>query len=126
MAKQKTVDRREVADRREAVRYPVDYLYISLNWNFIKMMAQIAQYAEGKYGRAENYVDSELKRNRSPLNHIPEHLRQYLTGEPHDHFDSQAYHLAAIAYNSMMEYFYFVQRGNEAGELYKEPTDQPG
>jgi hypothetical protein len=111
---------------KEAVRHEVDYLWTELNWDFLKLMAQIAQYAEGKYGRAANYIDSELKRNKSPLNHIPEHLRQYLTGEEHDHWPGdagKAYHLAAIAYNAMMEYHYFVQRGVPVCEFVREPGE---
>lgn len=92
-------------------RHPVDFLYNKLNWDFIKLLAQIAQYAEGKYGAAEQYREAELTGDGSPMNHMAEHMRAYMAGESHDHFGGQEYQLAAIAYNAMMEYFYFKQRG---------------
>jgi hypothetical protein len=110
---------------RIAHRHPVDYRWDALNWEFLKLLARIAHYADAKYGRAENYVDSELGGDRSPMNHIPEHVRQYLTGEPHDHFDDPAFHLAAIAYNAMMEFYYLQQRGPRVGELYR-PAEWKG
>ena len=97
----------------EAKRIPVDYRYDGLNPNFIKLMAQIAAYAAEKYGATEQYTESRLIGEKSPINHIYEHLRQYQTGESYDHFDGDLrYHLAAIAYNAMMEYFYHTKWGH--------------
>lgn len=93
---------------KQANRIPVDYLYSKLNWDFIKLMAQIAQYAEGKYGAAEQYTESRLTGDKEPINHVFEHARQYLVGEDHDHFKTKEHQLAAIAYNAMMQYFYLV------------------
>jgi hypothetical protein len=101
----------------EAKRAPVDYRYNGLNWDFIKMMAQIASYADEKYGSAEQYADSRLTGDKSPINHIPEHLRQYLTGESHDHFDDPIYHLVAIAYNAMIAALYHRRYGPELSRL---------
>lgn len=100
-----------------AIRVEVDFQYNSLNWDFIKMLAQIAFYAEGKYGKAEQYANSELIGNKSPINHIAEHVRQYWAAEEHDHFKDPTYHLAAIAYNAMMEYLYAKRRGVEPNPL---------
>lgn len=94
-----------------AKRQPVDFQYHRLNWDFIKLMAQIANYADGKYGSVEQYTDSRLLGEKSPMNHIGEHVRQYLSREPHDHFKDHAYHLAAIAYNAMMEFYYLKHGG---------------
>lgn len=106
---------------KEAKRNEVDYLYTGLNWDFIKLMAQIAKYAEGKYSRAENYVDSRLIGEKSPINHIYEHLRLYQTREAHDHFGTLSHQLAAIAYNALMEYYYLVHAGGPtvSCELYR-------
>lgn len=106
----------------EAKRDSVDYLYTALNWNFIKLMAQIAQYAEGKFndsGGAPNYaINDRLKGEKSPLNHIIEHYRQYITKVPYDKQDHQIiWHLAAIAYNAMMEAQYYWQGEPEASIL---------
>lgn len=103
----------------QAKRNPVAYLWTGLNWNFLRLMAEIAHYADHKYGRCENYTDSDLVRDKSPVNHIAEHARQYMTGEPHDHFGGQEYHLAAIAYNAMMEFHYLLRRGNKTSDVYK-------
>lgn len=96
-----------------AKRQPVDFQYHRLNWDFIKLMAQIANYADSKYGSVEQYTDSRLLGEKSPMNHIPEHVRQYLAHEPHDHFRDHAYHLAAIAYNAMIEFYYLKHGGGQ-------------
>lgn len=95
----------------EAKREPVPYLYNSLNWDFIKEMARVATYAAKKYGTAEQYTESRLVGDKSPINHIPEHLRQYVTGEVHDHFHTLEAHLVVIAYNAMMEFYYLRKYG---------------
>ncbi len=107
----------------QAKRVPVDYLYAKLNWDFIKMMAQIAQYAEGKYGAAEQYTESRLVGEKAPMNHVFEHARQYLVGEPHDRFGTVGFQLASIAYNAMMEYFYYVCNATKT-DLYR-PRELP-
>lgn len=94
------------------------YRYDALNWDFIKMMAEIAEYAGEKYGAPEQYTISRLEGNQSPINHIAEHLRQYTCGDPYDHFDSDVrYHLAAIAYNAMMEFWYCTVHGHKLNPL---------
>lgn len=100
-----------VEDRRKVKRIPVTFLYNKLNWDFLKMMAEIAHYAEEKYGAAEQYTGAELVGEKSPMNHMAEHMRQYLVGEPHDRYGKVEYQLASIAYNAMMEFYYFKCRG---------------
>lgn len=92
-------------------RQPVDYRYDALNHDFIKLLAEIANYAASKYGSAEQYTQARLEGEKSPINHIYEHLRLYQAGTPHDHFTDPIYHLAAIAYNSMMEALYLRKFG---------------
>jgi hypothetical protein len=94
-------------------RVPVSFLWSKLNWDFLKMLAEIAQYAEDKYGSAEQYTNARLENQASPINHIYEHLRQYQAGEPHDRFGDARYHLAAIAYNAMIEFFYHTALGHK-------------
>lgn len=111
-------------DEPDVKRVPVDYRYDALNVDFIHMLAEIAAYADGKYGAAENYVDAELRGDKSPVNHMYEHLREYCKGSPYDHFEgSPARHLAAIAYNAMMEYHYFMRRGED---VRVNPVNRPG
>ena len=100
-------------------RTPVDFRYDALNWDFIKLLAQVAHYAEGRYGRAEQYTDARLEKDQGPVNHIYEHLRCYQTGEAHDHFGDPVYHLAAVAYNAMMEFYYHVNIGQHTSALRK-------
>lgn len=104
-------------------RDPVTYRYDGLNWDFIKMMAEIAHYAGEKYGRGNpdglsNYMDARLKGEKSPLNHIIEHYRSYHDNEPYDHFNQDPiWHLVGIAYNAMMEAFYLRKFGREVPRL---------
>jgi len=92
-------------------RQPVNFRYDSLNWEFLKLLAEIGHYASEKYGSPEQYTNGRLEGEKSPINHIPEHLRSYIAREPHDHFGDIKYHLAAIAYNCMIEYFYLTHGG---------------
>jgi len=95
------------------VRHPVKYRYEALNWDFVRLMAEIAHYAGEKYGVPEQYTGERLVGDRSPINHIYEHMRQFQVGELYDHFDGDpAYHLAAVAYNAMMEFWYLRVHGH--------------
>jgi hypothetical protein len=99
-------------------RKPVDYRYDALNWNFIKAMAQIASYAAEKYGEVEQYRHSRLEGEKSPLNHMAEHMRSYLMGDDYDALDGdRRYHLAAIAYNAMIEFYYHTNFGGNVSLL---------
>lgn len=101
-----------------AIRHKVPYRYDALNWDFIKMLAEIASYAGEKYGAPEQYTTSRLEGDQSPINHIAEHLRQYVCGDRYDRFGGDPrYHLAAIAYNAMMEFWYHTKFGHKLNPL---------
>src|SRR5690242_17478568 len=102
-------------------RQKVDIQWHRLNWEFLRLLAEIAEYADHKYGETENYANGRAEKDKSPLNHIVEHYTQYITRKPYEHFDSSIkYHLGAIAYNAMME-FYQLQNGGPtvSDKLYK-------
>lgn len=92
-------------------REPVNYLWTALNWDFLRLLAEIAQYAAGKYGSAEQYKNARLEGEKSPINHAIEHLTRYMAGEKHDRFGTLDHQLAAAAYNISMEYFDLKVRG---------------
>jgi hypothetical protein len=92
-------------------RVKVNFDYEGLNWNFIKLLAEIAAYARPKYGSIEQYADIYPKDDQSPINHIAEHMRQYMARELHDKFGDLKHQLAAIAYNAMMEFYYLEHGG---------------
>ena len=101
--------------KKESVvrRVAVDFDYGGLNPTFLKWMAKIPIYAEGKYGSWSQYKNARLAGEKSPVNHIYEHLRSYALGEPHDHFDGDVrWHLVAVAYNAMMEFYYCSRWGH--------------
>lgn len=106
-----------VTDPTQAKRLPVDYRYDTLNWEFIKRMAQLASYAGKKYDDARQYTLTELADDRAPINHIPEHYRSFMAGESHDYFEGRSWHLVAIAYNAMMQFFY--ETGAMPGDVTK-------
>ena len=89
---------------RDLVRYRYDILY----WQFLYNMAIIASFGAQKYGDF-NWQKSRLSGGNSCPNHIAEHLRSYMTRMPYDHLelgDDPKYHLVAIAFNAMMEFWY--------------------
>jgi dATP/dGTP diphosphohydrolase len=107
-----------MAMRNDVKRVPVDYRYDAINPNFLKWMAKIGAYAAEKYGSWEQYTNARLCGEKSPVNHIYEHLRQFRAGEAYDHFDGDVrWHLAAIAYNACMEFFYVSKWGHEKSPL---------
>jgi hypothetical protein len=98
--------------KRVPKRVPVDFIYEALNPTFLKWMAKIGTYAGEKYGSWHQYKDARLAGDKSPINHIYEHLRQFVMGEPYDHFDGDVrWHLVAIAYNAMMSFYYVTKFG---------------
>lgn len=112
-----------VAEEPNVKRAPVTFRYDSINPSFLKMMAEIGHYAAEKYGSWEQYTNARLTGEKSPINHIYEHLRQYQMGEPYDHFEGDVgRHLVAVAYNAMMEWFYYKRWGPERHPLTIEPA----
>jgi hypothetical protein len=92
------------AARRDLVAYRYDVLY----WQFIHAMAQIGHFGAEKYGEL-NYRQPGLQRDKSPINHIANHLRKFIENEPYDHPEvgnQRKYHLAAIAFNAMMQFWH--------------------
>ena len=109
-----------VPEPKAAKRQPVDHQSHRLNWKFIRLMGKIAHYASEKYGSVEQYTDSRLEGEKSPMNHIIGHIEEYSSRKPHDKFGNLEMQLAAIAYNAMMEYWYLTHGGPTIPEdLYK-------
>ena len=107
----------------EPKRVPVDFRYDALNPNFLHWMARIGAYADQKYGAWQQYTGARLVGEKSPVNHIFDHLRKYQMGEPYDHFDGDVrWHLVAVAYNSMMAFWYHTKWGPETHPLKIEET----
>ena len=93
----------------QAKRNPVDYRYDILDPDFLHMMAQIAHYGAVTYGDF-NWHKSRLTGDKSPVNHMYKHLSRFRKGDKYDHLDGDIrYHLAAIAFNAMMEFFYVTK-----------------
>lgn len=116
--RQRELERQFNSVDKEARRHSVDFLYHLLNWDFIKDMARIAAYAHAKYGSVQQYTDSRLSGDKSPVNHMIEHIRMYQCEEKHDHFGTVEMQLAAVAYNAMMEYYYYKVYGPEEYKLH--------
>lgn len=110
----------------EPRRVPVDFRYDALNPTFLKWLARIGSYAAEKYGAWEQYREARLTGEKSPVNHIYEHLRSFQMGEPYDHFDGDVrWHLVAVAYNAMMEFYYVTRFGFVKHPLDHEVSDGP-
>ena len=93
---------------QKAKRDPVKYRYDVLYWNFIHAMAEIGYLGAEKYGDF-NYQQPGLTREKSPVNHIANHLGSYIDNHPYDHPEvgkERKYHLAAIAFNAMIEWYH--------------------
>ena len=84
------------------------FRYDIISGSFLYAMAQIANYGVEHYGEG-NWMKSRLVGNSSPINHMMAHIVKYQQNEPYDHLEIGAerrIHLAAIAFNAMMEYYY--------------------
>jgi hypothetical protein len=94
-------------------RVPVDFRYDAINPTFLHWMAKIGSYAAQKYGAWEQYTGARLVGEKSPVNHIFDHLRKYQLDEKYDHFDGDPrWHLVAVAYNAMMEFYCYSRWGH--------------
>lgn len=99
---------RIIEERPEAIRDPVTYRYDVLLPSFLRMMARIGAFGAQKYGDL-NWQKSRLAGDKGPVNHIMAHLTAYILREPYDHPEvgtDRKIHLAAIAFNAMMEFWY--------------------
>lgn len=89
-----------------AQRNAVEFRYDILDPRFIEMMAVLANYGAEKYGDF-NWQKSKLGGEKSPVNHIHQHLVDYQLNREYDHFDGDIrWHLIAIAFNAMMEFYW--------------------
>lgn len=94
--------------KEKAKRDSVDYRYDILVPYFMETMAKIASFGAEKYGDL-NWQKSRLVGQNGPVNHIMKHLNSYQTNKEYDHLElgcHRKYHLAAIAFNAMMEFWY--------------------
>jgi hypothetical protein len=92
----------------EAKRDKKAFRYDILSGQFLYEMARIANYGAEHYGDF-NWCKSRLTGEKGPINHIYDHIRKYQENEPYDHTEigtERKIHLAAIAFNAMMEYWY--------------------
>lgn len=100
------VDTSGVAKRDlRGIRYDI------LDPDFEEMMARIAHFGAVKYGEY-NWQKSRLSGDQGPVNHIRKHLASYIREEPYDHPElgtKRWIHLAAIAFNAMMEAWYELE-----------------
>lgn len=109
----KMMDQKEETDKDhenpiKASRFPTKTRYDILDPEFLEAMAKIGKHGADKYGDF-NWTKSRLIGEKGPINHIFGHLKKYRISEQYDHLDvgtERKYHLAAIAFNAMMEYYY--------------------
>ncbi len=95
----------------EVKRVPVDFDFSTLNWDFLKEMAKIAHRSQEKYGSTLQYTEGRLEGEKSPINHIADHTRAYLMGEEDDMLGGAEGNMAKVAYNAMIEWFYYRRFG---------------
>lgn len=100
---------------RKAIRVTRPIRYDILDPDFLEDLARIADYGAKKYGDF-NWQLSCLTGDKGPINHIYKHLGSYRKGEAYDHEElgtRKSIHLAAIAFNAMMEYYWAKKEENE-------------
>lgn len=96
---------------QEAKRDPSGVRYDILDPNFLHALAMLASIGAKKYGDL-NWQKSKLKGDKSCVNHIHSHLGSYQMELAYDHLElgnNKKYHLIAIAFNAMMEFWYECQ-----------------
>lgn len=95
-------------------REPVDYDYNALDPETLHRLAQIAGHAIDKYGSWQQYRAARLTGEKSPINHVYEHIGNYRARVPYDRFGGHhTWHLVAAMYNLMMELWYEENLPNE-------------
>jgi hypothetical protein len=89
----------------------------TLDASFIGAMQEIGLFGLLKHGdhsfaECKTRPPIENGKTRNMLQHVMDHMTSYRVGEPHELGDCR-YHLAAAAFNLMMEfYFYQKETGN--------------
>lgn len=100
-------EKEEITPVQTAKREEIKECYDAILPDFMEMMALLGGHAKEKYGSWEQYQDSRLVGNSSPITHILAHITQYRKNKPYDRFDgTRKWHLIAVAYNAMMELHY--------------------
>lgn len=97
-----------------AKRDPVNVRYDLLDSQFEELLARIADYGARKYGD-RNWQLSPLTGDKDPLNHMRKHYNDFVSGKPYDHPEigtDRSIHLAAIAFNAMMAFYWEVRKNN--------------
>jgi len=94
--------------KEDPKRKEVDYLFTCLDWNFIKALGQLGksgQKSQEDEGNIPNYQKVRRTGDKSNINHLINHITSYICKEPHP-LGSRKWHLVAIAFNAMMEFFW--------------------
>jgi hypothetical protein len=102
------VENELIHGKTEAIRVSHPLRYDILDPAFLEALARIADYGAKKYGDF-NWQKSRLSGDKGPINHIYKHLKSYRLNEPYDHPEigtDRGMHLAAIAFNALMEFYY--------------------
>jgi hypothetical protein len=103
----------ENGQARSDVKSPAQYEF--LEPAFLEAMNDIGRYGHEKYGENsyQNRREHGDKSRNSPrvtkdalAAHALEHYQDYLDSKPHDHFGTLRHDLAAVAFNSMMEFYF--------------------
>ena len=94
--------------KAEAKRDPIAFRFDILDPEFLQALAQIADYGAKKYGD-RNWHKSRMIGDKSCMNHMYGHLLSYGASLEYDHQElgkEKKWHLAAVAFNAMMEFWY--------------------
>lgn len=113
-------------EEKEAKRNSTNVRYDVIMAEFEKTLAQIGHYGAETYGDL-NWQKSRLRGGKGPINHIRKHLTDYRLGEPYDHPEigtDKKIHLAAIAFNAMMEFWYESQPAGQSTSTTIESVEQ--
>ena len=100
-----------IVGKKEATRVTRNIRYDIIDPEFLELMAKIADYGAKKYGNFDWQL-SHLEGDKSPINHIYKHLKSFRMKEPYDHpelGEGIELHLAAIAFNAMMEFYWVLK-----------------
>ena len=87
--------------------------YEFLNETFLTLMNDIGRLGHEKFGadcieaRGDGKRRIERHSKDSNMYHARGHITNYLLDVPHDKLNTVGAHLAAVAFNAMVEYFYW-------------------
>lgn len=104
-------------ENEKAKRIPVDYRLDILVPSFIEAMGKVGAKGAKLYGE-HNWKKSRLTGGDGPVNHMFKHLLDYIGEKEHKHFTDYHMHLASIAFNAMMEWWYSLEM---RGGYYDQP-----